>query len=56
VLVDATLRSTIGGPCTLRARMPFQAGTARSRAVGDGHVLTICTAAGERLRITPTSR
>jgi alpha-L-fucosidase 2 len=50
-LTSATIVSTHGNPCTVRARSPFQIGTARSRAEGSDHVLEFTTAAGKSYEV-----
>ncbi|MEY2880206.1 MAG: hypothetical protein RLZZ15_2586 [Verrucomicrobiota bacterium] len=51
-LATATIVSTHGTPCTVRARAPFQLGAARSRAEGSDHVLEFPTVAGKTYEIT----
>jgi alpha-L-fucosidase 2 len=53
-LTSATIVSTHGNPCTVRARTPLQLGTARSRAEGSDHVLEFSTVAGQTYEILPT--
>lgn len=45
-LAAATITSTHGNRCTVRARVPLQLGTARSHADGSEHVLEFTTVAG----------
>ena len=52
-LAAATIVSTHGKPCIVRARAPLQLGTARSHADGSDHVLEFTTVAGETCEITP---
>ncbi len=52
-LTAATIVSTHGNPCTVRARTPFQLGPARSRADGSGHVLEFPTVAGQSYEMAP---
>jgi alpha-L-fucosidase 2 len=53
-LTSATIVSTHLNPCTVRARSPFQIGTARSRAEGSDHVLEFSTVAGQTYEILPS--
>lgn len=51
-LTEATVLSTNGAPCSVRARTPFQVGAARSRAEGADQVLTFNTTAAQTHRLT----
>jgi alpha-L-fucosidase 2 len=53
-LTSATIVSTHGNPCTVRARTPLQLGTARSRTDGTDHVLEFSTVAGQTYEILPS--
>lgn len=53
-LASATVHARHGGPCTVRARTPFQIGPERSRADGPDHVLSLVASAGQTVRVTPT--
>jgi alpha-L-fucosidase 2 len=53
-LTAATIVSTHGNPCIVRARTPFQLGTVRSRAEGSEHVLEFATVAGQTYKILPS--
>jgi alpha-L-fucosidase 2 len=50
-LTAATIVSTHGNPCLVRARTPFQLGAARSRAEGSEHVLEFTTMAGKSYEV-----
>jgi alpha-L-fucosidase 2 len=50
-LAAATIVSTHGNLCTVRARAPLQLGTARSRADGSDHVLEFATVAGKSYEV-----
>lgn len=52
-LTEATVQSTVGGTCTLRARMPFQVGAERSHADSGGHVAVVVTSPGATLHVRP---
>lgn len=50
-LAAATIVSTHGNPCTVRARAPLQLGAARSKVDGSYHVLEFTTAAGKSYEV-----
>jgi alpha-L-fucosidase 2 len=50
-LAAATIVSTHGNPCTMRARTPLQLGTAHSHADGSNHVLEFTTVAGKSYEV-----
>jgi len=52
-LADATIVSTNGGPCRLRARRPFQVGAAQSHAEDADQVLVLATERGGSYRVKP---
>lgn len=53
-LNEATVRSTIGGPCTIRSRTPLQCDGARSHPDADMHVLTLPTVPGRSYSLRAT--
>jgi alpha-L-fucosidase 2 len=54
VLAAATVQAQHSGPCTVRARTPFQIGAERSRANGTDHVLTFTATAGQAYSVAAT--
>ncbi|MBI4627010.1 MAG: glycoside hydrolase family 95 protein, partial [Verrucomicrobia bacterium] len=50
-LTEATIHSTAGGPCTLRAPTPFQTGTERSGVDAGSYVLVAATKPGDTVRM-----
>ena len=52
VLISANINSATGGSCAIRAPVPFQAGSVRSRPDGNSHVVVVDPKPGRVLSVT----